>query len=146
MLTSLYLLFVSVNLVHLHKGIVYVLNESCGFVNTFFYIGNRPRLEETKEDVLKKVYHWRIWQLNQVLKTLALGSSLVAWWVQNMALSCRGLSHWCCGFDPWPGSFCMPRAWQTNKQTNKQTHNHLYEIICGNISIRIKLIYEWWKK
>lgn len=71
MLTSLYLLIVFKykKMAHWHKGRVYVLNESCSFVNTFFYMGKWPCLQE---NLLRKVYHWRIWlQVNQVLKTLA---------------------------------------------------------------------------
>ena len=39
----------------------------------------------------------------KAFKTLEIGTSLVAPWVMELALSLLWLR-----FDPWPGNFCMP--------------------------------------
>ena len=52
------------------------------------------------------------------------GSSLVAQQVKDLALSLLQLRlpPWC-GFDPWPGNFCMPKA-QPKKETETAQENH----------------------
>lgn len=39
------------------------------------------------------------------------GSSLVVWWVRDLALSLP----WP-GFNPWPGNFCVMRVWPKKKK------------------------------
>ena len=54
----------------------------------------------------------------------------MAQWVKNLVLSllCLGSLLWC-GFDPWPGKFCMPKAWP------RKTHKKRSNIIRGKHSI-----------
>ena len=50
-------------------------------------------------------------------------SSLVAWWVKDLALSRLWL-----GFDPWPGNFCMPGAQPKKTLPNNNNEDRMKTI------------------
>ena len=79
-------------------------------------------------------------------------SFLVAQWVKGRVLSLQLLGSllWC-GFDPWPGNFCIPRAWpktKQNKQTKKQNKTQKFEngkALWGHLVQHVFSIYRWQK-